>query len=122
MRYLRTNTATRVTVGPFYDVTDGVTPELLLTEATADCHLTLIVDTAGVPTLVVDADVTDSGGDNDMFHISGDDAGLYDLELTDAQLNYLGRAYLSIVDSSVHAPVFHEFSIVNTTWYDGMFT
>ena len=28
MRYLRENTATRVTVGPFLDVTDGITPEM----------------------------------------------------------------------------------------------
>ena len=31
MRYLRTNTATIVTVGPFYDKTDGVTIETGLT-------------------------------------------------------------------------------------------
>jgi len=118
MRELRTNTATRVTVGPFHDVTDGVTPELALTEATADCHLSLIVDVAGVPTLVVDADITDSGGSNDMVHITGDDAGMYDLELTDTQLNYTGRAFLAIVDSNVHLPVFHEFEIVTANYYD----
>ena len=121
MRYLRTNTTTRVTVGPFYDVTDGVTPILDLTVTT--CHLTLIVDAAGVPTLVLDtAPTLTEEGVNDMIHISGDDAGLYDLELTDTNLNYLGRTYLSIVDTDVHLPVFHEFSIVNTTWYDLMFT
>ena len=117
MRYLRTNTATRVTVGPFYDVTDGITPILDITAA--NCHLTLIVDTAGVPTLVLDITPT---GANVMAHITGDDAGLYDLTLAQGNVNYLGRAFMAIVDDDVHLPVFHEFSIVNTTWYDGMFT
>jgi len=116
MRELRTNTATRITVGPFVDVTDGITPELALT--VTNCHVTLIVDTAGVPTLVLDTAPTASGGDNDMVHITGDDAGMYDLELAAADVNYLGRAMLAIVDDDVHLPVFHEFSIVTANWYD----
>jgi len=121
MRELRTNTITRVTVGPFYDVTDGITPILDLT-VTA-CHLTLVVDVAGVPTLVLDTAPTLTGvGPNDMIHIVGDDAGLYDLELDDADVNYLGRAMLSIVDDDVHLPVFHEFSIVAANWYDSKYS
>ena len=45
MRFLRTNTATRITVGPFLDKTTGVDPEVALT-VTA-CKLTLMVDTGG---------------------------------------------------------------------------
>ena len=120
MRELRTNTATRITVGPFYDVTDGITPELALT--VTNCHLTLVVDVAGVPTLVLDTSPTASGGANDMVHITGDDAGLYDLELAAANVNYLGRAMLAIVDDDVHLPVFHEFSIVTANWYDSKYS
>ena len=120
MRELRTNTATRVTVGPFYNVTDGITPELALT--VTNCHLTLVVDVAGVPTLVLDTSPTASGGANDMVHITGDDAGLYDLELAAANVNYLGRAMLAIVDDDVHLPVFHEFSIVTANWYDSKYS
>ena len=116
MRELRTNTATRITVGPFVNVTDGITPEVALT--VTGCHVTLIVDTAGVPTLVLDTAPTASGGSNDMVHITGDDAGMYDLELAAADVNYLGRAMLAIVDDDVHLPVFHEFSIVTANWYD----
>ena len=117
MRELRTNTATRITVGPFVDVTDGITPELALTAA--NCHLTLIVDVAGVPTLVLDTTPT---GANVMAHITGDDAGLYDLTLADTDLDYLGRAMLAIVDDDVHLPVFHEFSIVTANWYDSKYS
>ena len=120
MRELRTNTATRITVGPFVDVTDGITPELALT--VTNCHVTLIVDVAGVPTLVLDTAPTASGGSNDMVHITGDDAGMYDLELAAADVNYLGRAMLAIVDDDVHLPVFHEFSIVTANWYDSKYS
>ena len=119
MRYLKQNTATRVTVGPFLDKTDGITPEITLT--VTSCLLTFCVDTAGVPTLVIDAAPTASGGDNDMVHITSDAAGYYDLELTAAQTNYVGRATLSINDDDVHLPVFHEFMIMPANVYDSFF-
>jgi len=119
MRELRQNTATRVTVGPFVDATDGITAEVALT-ATNEA-LTLVVDTGGVPTLALDAAATASGGDNDLVHITGDNAGYYDLELTAAQLNYLGRAVLSIQYPTDHCPVFHEFMILDAEAFDAKY-
>jgi hypothetical protein len=119
MRFLKQNTATRVTVGPFLDVADAKTPELSLT--VTGCLLTFVVDDAGVPTLVIDAAPTASGGDNDMVHITSDAAGYYDLELTAAQTNYVGRATMCINDDDVHLPVFHEFMIVPANVYDSFF-
>lgn len=118
MRYLRTNTACRVTVGPFYDKTDGVTPETSLT--VTNCKLTLMVDDGNVPTLVLDAAATASGGSNDMVHVTNDDAGFYDLELAAANVNYLGRAVLAITDAANHCPVFHEFMILPAVVYDSL--
>src|SRR3990167_8610213 len=118
MRFLRTNTATRVTVGPFLDKTDGVTPEVALTVTSE--KLTLMVDTAGVPTLILDTAPTASGGANDMVHVTGDDAGFYDLELAAADVNYLGRAMLALTDAATHCPVFHEFMILPAMIYDAM--
>jgi hypothetical protein len=119
MRYLKQNTATRVTVGPFLDVSDAKTPEVALT-ATNE-KLTFVVDDAGVPTLVIDATATASAGNNDFVHITNDDAGYYDLELTAAQTNYVGRAVLSINYVTDHLPVFHEFMIVPANVYDSFF-
>jgi len=119
MRFLRNNTATRITVGPFLDKTDGVTPEVAIT-VTA-CKLTFTADTGGVPTLILDVAPTASGGANDMVHITNDDAGFYDLELAAANVNYLGRAMLAITDATVHCPVFCEFMIVPAVVYDAMF-
>jgi len=116
MRELKTNTATRITVGPFLDVTDAKTPEVALT-ATNE-KITFVVDDAGVPTLVLDANATGSGGNNDLVHITGDDAGYYDLELTAANVNYLGRAVLAITYVTDHLPVFHEFEIVSAAYFD----
>jgi hypothetical protein len=118
MRYLRTNTACRITVGPFFDKTDGITPETALT--VTSCKLTMMVDSSDVPTLVIDAAPTASGGNNDMVHVTGDDAGFYDLELTAAQTNYLGRAMIAITDAATHCPVFHEFMIVPAVVYDAV--
>jgi hypothetical protein len=120
MRILRENTATRITVGPFLDVTDGVTPEIALT--VTQSWLTFMVDDAGVPTLVIDAAPTASAGSNDMVHVTSDIAGFYDLELTAAQTNYTGRAMLMIHDTDVHLPVFHEFQIVSANVYDALYT
>lgn len=118
MRFLRTNTACRVTVGPFFDKTDGVTPETSLT-VTA-CKLTFMVDDSNVPTLVLDTNPTASSGNNDMVHVTGDDAGFYDLELTAANTNYVGRAMLAITDAATHCPVFHEFMILPAVVYDSL--
>lgn len=118
MQWLRTNTATRVTIGPFLDKTDGITPKVALTVTSE--KLTFVVDTAGVPTLVLDTAPTASGGANDMVHITGDDSGYYDLELAAADVNYLGRAKLSLNDVATHCPVFHEFLIVPAMIYDSI--
>ena len=116
MRFLKTNTATRVSVGPFLDKTDGITPEVALT--VTSCKLTFMVDDGGVPTLVLDVAPTASGGANDMVHVTGDDAGFYDLELAAANVNYVGRAMLAITDVATHCPVFHEFMILPANIYD----
>ena len=118
MRFLRTNTAIRLTVGPFFDKTDGVTPETSLT--VTSCKLTLMADIANVPTLQLDANATASGGNNDMVHVTGDDAGFYDLELTATNLNFLGRAMLAITDAATHCPVFHEFMVLPAMVYDSI--
>jgi hypothetical protein len=118
MRYLRTNTATRITVGPFLDKTDGITPEVALTVTSE--KLTFVVDDGGVPTLVLDTAPTASGGANDMVHITNDDAGFYDLELAAANVNYVGRAMLALTDAATHCPVFHEFMILPANVWDSL--
>jgi hypothetical protein len=118
MRYLRTNTATRVGVGPFLSASDGITPMTALT--VTSCKLTMVVDTGGVPTLVLDTNPTASGGNNDMVHVAGDDAGMYDLELAAANVNYLGRARVLLTDATNHCPVWEDFMILPAMIYDSL--
>lgn len=118
MRYLKQNTATVITVGPFLDATDGKTPKVALT-ATNE-HVTFVVDNAGTPTLALDVNATASGGTTDMVHITNDDAGYYSLELTAAATNYVGGALLSVNYVTDHLPVFHEFTILPANVYDSL--
>jgi hypothetical protein len=119
MRFLRQNTATIVTVGPFYDKTDGVTIETGLTITNEKISATVDLNDGSAPTLVLD-NVTGatSGTSNDLNYITNCDAGLMQLELAAANVNYVGRFFLTITDAANHVPVFHEFTILPANVYD----
>lgn len=121
MRFLRTNTAVLVTVGPFLDKTDGVTLETALTITNERISLTVDSDAGSAPTLVLD-NVTGatSGTSNDLNYITNCDAALMQLELSAADTNYLGRAFLTVTDAANHCPVFHEFMIIPANVYDAL--
>jgi hypothetical protein len=120
MLFLRTNTAVRITVGPCLDATDGVTPETSLTVTNCSCEL-FYDDDDNTATHRTAITLTASGGDNDMVHVTDDTVGMYDLELTAAQLNFTGRARLVIIDTDVHCPVFLEFTVLAANVYDSLF-
>ena len=119
MRFLRTNTAVIVTVGPFYDKTDGVTIETALTISNERITLTADTDAGSAPTNILD-NVTGatSGTANDLNYITGNDAGMMQMELAAADTNRLGRMFLSITDAANHVPVFHEFMVLPAMIYD----
>jgi hypothetical protein len=121
MRYLRQNTATIVTVGPFYDATNGVAIEGSLTITNEKISMVVDANDGSAPTLVLD-NVTGatSGTDNDLNYIANCDAGLMQLELTAANTNYVGRALLTVTDAANHVPVFHEFTILPGAVYDSL--
>lgn len=121
MRYLKTNTATIVTVGPFFDKTDGVTLETALTITNERISFVVDANDGSAPTLVLD-NVTGatSGTSNDLNYITNCDAGLMQLELSAANTNYLGRAFLTVTDAANHCPVFHEFTILPAMVYDSL--
>lgn len=122
MQYLRYATAVIVAVGPFLDKTDGVTLETALTITNERITLVAETDDGSAPTNVLD-NVTGatSGTSNDLNYITGNDAGMMQLELSAANLNRLGRVRLIITDAANHCPVFHEFCILPEPIYDAMF-
>lgn len=119
MRFLRQNTAVIVTVGPFYDKGDGVTIEGSLTITNERITMTADTDDNSAPTNVLD-NVTGatSGTSNDLNYITGNDAGMMQLELSAANTNRVGRMLLSITDAANHVPVFHEFFVLPQAIYD----
>lgn len=119
MRFLRQNTAVIVTVGPFYDKTDGVTIETALTITNERITLTADTDDGSAPTNILD-NVTGatSATANDLNYITGNDAGMMQMELSAANTNRVGRMLLSITDAANHCPVFHEFFILPQAIYD----
>lgn len=122
-RDLRQNTATIVTVGPFFDKTDGVTLETGLTITNERITFTVDDPTGGAaPTLVLD-NVTGatSGTSNDLNYITNCDAALMQLELAAANVNYVGRAVLTITDAANHCPVFHFFNILTQEEFDAKY-
>lgn len=119
-RYLKTNTAVRIVVGPFLDCTDGVTPELALTVTACTAEIMHEHDDGSAPTRAA-ITLTASGGSNDMVHVHASDVGgYYDLELAQADVNFLGRAKFCITDSDVHLPVFEDWLVVPANVFDAL--
>jgi hypothetical protein len=126
MNFLRQNTAVVVTVGPFYDKTDGVTIETALTITNE--RITLIADTDDNlhPVVILD-NLTGaaSGTSNDLNYVQvpgspslNNSAGLMRLELTAANTNRVGRMRLSITDAANHVPVFETYFVLPQAIYD----
>ncbi len=121
MRFLKKNTAVIVSVGPFYDATNGVTIENALTITNERITLVADTDDGSAPTMILD-NVTGatSGTDNDLNYITNCDAGMMQLELSAANTNRNGRLLLSITDAANHVPVFHEFTVLDAAVYDSL--
>jgi hypothetical protein len=118
MRFLKTNTAVRITVGPFLDHADGLTPLDAMTVTDIACILTQDSDDNDAVAhqhLTLSA----SAGDNDIVTAGG--GGLWDLELTAANVNFLGRAMLCFTDADQICPVFHEFTVLAANVYDSLY-
>lgn len=121
-RELRTNTAIIVTVGPFLSITDGVTLQTSLTITNEKVSFVVDLDDGNAPTLVLD-NITGaaSGTANDLNYITNCDAALMQIELAAANVNYLGRARLTITDAAHHMPVWEDFEIVSQQYYDAKY-
>ena len=93
MQWLKQSTAATITVGPFVDKTDGVTPETGLAVGT--------VDEIGVYKSDATA-LTDLSGTTTFTHRAG---GMYTMTLSTTDTATLGRLKAFIRDDSVCLPV-----------------
>lgn len=119
MQFLRNNTAVIVTVGPFYDKTDGVTPETGLTITNERITLTADTDAGSAPTLILD-NVTGATAatDNDLNYITNSDNAMMQIELSASNTNRVGRMRLTITDAANHVPVFEDFFVLPQVIFD----
>jgi len=113
---IKTNTATKIVVGPFLDATDGLTPKTTLTVGDIDAEL---VYQSGGSVIVTELTLTASGGDNDMVLATGSENGYWALELTAAQTNFVGHAKIGFYDpNDVFVPVWNELSVISANYWD----
>jgi hypothetical protein len=117
MYELKTNTAVRIAVGPLVDPTDGKTAETSLTVTGMTVDI-LQMDNDGTAVNRTSFSPTASGGNNDMIHITDDAVGMYDLELTAAQLNYLGNMRLVFYDVDGFLVHWIDLQVVSAAYFD----
>ena len=117
MYELKTNPATRIAVGPLVDPTDGKTAETALTVTGMTVDI-LQMDNDGTAVNRTSFSPTASGGNNDMVHITNDAVGMYDMELTAAQLNFLGNARLVFYDVDGFLVHWIDLQVVSAAYFD----
>lgn len=117
MYELKTNTAVRIAVGPLVDPTDGKTAETALTVTGMTVDI-LQMDNDGTAVNRTSFSPTASGGNNDMVHITNDAVGMYDLELTASQLNFLGNARLVFYDLDGFLVHWIDLQLVSAAYFD----
>ena len=117
MYELKTNTAVRIAVGPLVDPTDGKTAETSLTVTDLSVQIYQI-KTDGNAVVRTQFAPTASGGNNDMIHVTNDTAGMYDLELTAAQLNWLGNGRIAFYDVDGFIVHWIDIQVVSAAYFD----
>lgn len=114
---LKTNTAIRIPVGPLVDPTDGKTAETGLTVTGLSVEIFKMANDGGAVVRTA-FNPTASGGNNDMIHVTDDTTGMYDLELTAAQLNFLGNARVNFYDIDGFLVHWIDLQVVSAAFWD----
>lgn len=115
-RVLPTNTALRLVVGPL--LTGSATVPASVTVTSLTVHAWAEAADGGAPVLKIDSVLpTATGGSNDMLYLV---PGVFDLEVTAAQLNWLGRGRFQIAQGAVYLPYVEDWLVVPAHVYNGL--
>jgi hypothetical protein len=117
MYELKTNTAVRIAVGPLVDPGDGKTAEVALTVTGMSVEIFQIKNDGNAVVRVAFNPTTDSGN-NDMVHVTDDTTGMYDLELTAAQLNWYGNGRIAFYDVDGFLVHWIDIQVVSANYFD----
>jgi len=120
MYILKTNTAARIAVGPLVDPADGITAEVALTVTALSVQIYRLKNDGSA---VVRAQFapTASGGDNDMALVASSTDGMYDLELTAAQLNWYGNGRISFYDVDGFLVHWIDIQVVSAAYFNWIY-
>ena len=117
---LKTNTAYRLPVGPLVDPTDGKTAEVALTVTGLAVQIyqmkndgSAVVRTSFSPTA--------SAGSNDMALITSSTDGMYDLEITAAQINWLGNGRICLYDVDGFLVHYFDIQVVSANYFNNKY-
>lgn len=119
MRILRTNTAVRICVGPMLDCGDAISIEGSLTVTGITAEIIHEYDDGTAVNRVAFTPAA-SGSSNDMIPVPSSTLGYYDLEITAAQVNFLGRAKFGLIDTDVMLPYHEDWLVVPNNVFDSL--
>jgi len=114
---LKTNTAFRLPVGPLVDPGDGKTAEVLLT-VTALIVQIYRIQNDGNAVVRASFNPTASAGDNDMALVTSSTDGMYDLEITAAQINWLGNGRVCLYDVDGFLVHYFDIQVVSASYFN----
>lgn len=117
---LKTNTAVRIPVGPLVDPTDGKTAETAL-DVTALLIQIYQMKTDGSAVVRTAVTPTASGGSNDMALVTSSTDGMYDLEVTAAQINFLGNGRISFYDVDGFLVHYFDIHVVSANYFNNKY-
>lgn len=124
MTFLKTNTATRLRIGPFVDKTDGITIEDAIECSGAVGYIEQQKNDGSAvgETVLAITSAAGTSGVNDMIKVGSGLAGMYDLELTAANLNWLGNGRVLVLDVATHVPVWEDIAVLPANVFDSLFS
>jgi hypothetical protein len=117
---IKQSTATTITMGPFYDANDGITPESALTVTNFTCTVTKHDDALPVTAATTFSPTTEGGGANDMVFVTSSQ-GEYQLELTAGNTDTLGRMRVHCIDVSDTIGAFADLMVMAAVQYDATY-
>jgi hypothetical protein len=117
---LLTNTAARIPVGPLLAESNAKDPQTGLTVTALSVQM-YRVSTSGGAVVRTQFAPTASGGDNDMILVPSSTDGMYDLELTAGDLNWLGNGRITVMNTAAILVWLMDFQLVSAQYFEFMF-
>ena len=118
---LKTNTAYKIPVGPLLSESDAKSPltGAVVTEYSVQIYQVTHTGNDAVATDVVRSQFAPTvSGDNAMVQVTGSTDGMYELNLTQARLNWVGNGRISLFNAATALIWFADFELVSLQYWN----